>query len=169
MDKNWVEHLISEYSSGLLKYLKNHTRSAEDAEDLAQDVYVSVYEHAAEFDPEQCNEQAWLYIIAKRKLVDYYRKYRLNESLDAMEEWEVPGVDSMAQADNVMAARQAVAKGLSRLDERSRKIVIMRYFDGLDSTEVAERMNLSVANVRTLLSRALDTMQKTIGNFNFEE
>ena len=89
--------------------------------------------------------------------------------LDAMEEWEVPGVDSMAQADNVMAARQAVAKGLSRLDERSRKIVIMRYFDGLDSTEVAERMNLSVANVRTLLSRALDTMQKTIGNFNFEE
>ena len=169
MDKNWVEHLINEYSSGLLKYLKNHTRSNEDAEDLMQDVFISVYEHASEFDPEQCNEQAWLFIIAKRKLVDYYRKYRPGESLDSMEDWESPGEDSMAQAANIMAARQAVAKGLSCLDERSRKIVVLRYFNGLNSEEVAERMNLSVANVRTLLSRALNTMQAGIGNFSFEE
>lgn len=169
MNSEWTENLIKQYSSGLLKYLKSHTHSAEDAEDILQDVFVSVYEHSAEFDPERCNEQAWLYIIAKRKLVDYYRKHKTDESLDAMEDWEVPGVDSMAKATNVMSARQAVARALSRLDERSRAIVVMRYFDGLDSDEIAARMNISTANARTILSRALDTMEKELGDYDFTE
>ena len=73
MDSTWVEHLIEAYSSDLMKYLQGHVRSREDAEDLLQDVFMSVYEHCGEFDASRCNEQAWLYIIAKRKLVSYYR------------------------------------------------------------------------------------------------
>ena len=169
MNAEWVEYLIDEYSAGLLRYLKVHTHSAEDAEDILQDVFISVYEHSGEFDETKCNEQAWLYIIAKRKLVDYYRKSKQEASLDDMEDWEVPGVDDMGKALNVMAARQAVAKALAHLDDRSRAVVTMKYFDGLSGEEIAERMNLSVANVRTILSRALDAMEGVLGNFDFEE
>lgn len=169
MDSQWVEHLINEYSSGLLKYLAAHTHSREDAEDLMQEVFVSVYEHCAEFDPERCNEQAWLFIIAKRKLVSYYRKYRIDDSIDAMEDYELPGDDSMAQATNLMACRQAVARALTKLDERSRKIIVLRFFNGLSSEETAERMGLSAANVRTIQSRAMKIMEKELGSFSFEE
>lgn len=169
MDEIWVEQLIEKYSSGLLKYLKSHTRSAEDAEDILQEVMLSVYEHREGFDPSKCNEQAWLYIIAKRKLIDYYRRYKPGDSLDAMEDWQVPGDNSMDQATNIMSARQAVAKGLMKLDERSRKIVVLRYFDGMSTEEVADMMNMSSANVRTVLSRALDSMETAIGDFDFSE
>lgn len=169
MDSQWVEHLIKEYSSGLLKYLTAHTHSREDAEDILQDVYMSVYEHCAEFDPERCNEQAWLYIIAKRKLVSYYRKYRLDDSIDAMEDYEIPGDDSMAQATNLMACRQAVAKGLRSLDERSRDIVVLKYFSGLSYAEISDRMDISEGNARVICSRALKAMEDVLGTFDFEE
>lgn len=167
MDEKWVEHLIDVYSSGLLRYLKSHTRSSEDAEDILQDVFLSVYEHCADFDESRCNEQAWLYIIAKRKLVDYYRRYKLNDSLDEMEDYQLPGDNSMAEATNLMAARQAVAVALNKLDARSRQIVVMRFFDGLSSDEIADRLDLTPQNVRTIQSRALDVMEKEIGDFDF--
>lgn len=169
MDAAWVEHLIKEYSSGLLKYLISHSHSREDAEDILQDVFVSVYEHCAEFDPERCNEQAWLFIIAKRKLVSYYRSSKQEDSLDAMEDYEVPGDNSMAQATNLMACRQAVALALQKLDERSRMVVIMRFFENLTSEEIAERLGLSSSNVRTIQSRAMKVMEQELGSFDFEE
>ena len=168
MDSSWVEHLINEYSSALLRYIRQHTTNAEDAEDILQDVFISVYEHASEFDETKCNEQAWLYIIAKRKLIDYYRKKKGERSLDEMEDWEIPGDDSMAKATNIISARQSIANALAQLDERSRAIVIHKYFDGMSAEEIAAKMNLSIANVRTILSRALDSMESSIGSFEFD-
>ena len=169
MSEEWVQHLITAYSSQLLKYLINHTHSREDAEDLLQDVMISVYEHRAEFDPERCNEQAWLYIIAKRKLVSYYRKFKQNDSIDEMEDFQLPSDNSMAEATNLMACRQAVALALSKLDERSREIVVLRYFNGLSYAEIASSLGISEGNARVIHSRALDTMKKELGDFEFSE
>lgn len=169
MDESWVQHLITEYSSGLLKYLVHHAHSREDAEDLLQDVFLSVYEHCGEFDPSRCNEQAWLYIIAKRKLVSYYRRFKQNDSIDEMEDYQLPGDNSMAEATNLMACRQAVALALKKLDERSREVVVLRYFNGMSYAEISSAMGISEGNARVIHTRALDVMKKEIGDFAFEE
>lgn len=169
MDGQWVEHLISEYSSGLLKYLVSHCHSHEDAEDILQDVFISVYEHCEEFDPVKCNEQAWLYIIAKRKLVSYYRKYKMQDSIDEMEDYQLPGEDPMAEAANVMACRQAVARGLMKLDERSRDVVVLRYFEEKSYSEIAQIVGITESNARVICSRALTEMEKAIGSFDFSD
>ncbi len=162
MDEQWIEHLADEYSSSLLRYLMHHTDSREDAEDLLQEVLLSCHKHAGGFDPERCNEQAWLYIIAKRKLVSYYRAKKDQVSLDAMEPDLTPGRDDMAKAVNVMAYRQTLAQTLSRLDERSREIIILRYLKGLSPEETAKRLGLTAVNVRVIQSRALAKMNKML-------
>lgn len=169
MDAEWVESLIKKYSSRLLHYLCGHTYSREDAEDLLQDIFVSVYEHSSEFDPSRCNEEAWLYIIAKRKLVSYYRAYKMNDSIDKMEDYQLPGDDSMAQATNLMACRQVIAKALSGLDERSRDVVVLKYFSGFSYKEIGDKLGTSEGNARVICSRALEKMQKLIGNFELSE
>lgn len=162
MDEQWTEHLMVEYSAALLKYIMHHTSSREDAEDIMQEVFLSCHRHAAEFDPARCNEQAWLYIIAKRKLISYYRAKKDQVSLDAMEADLTPGGDDMTKAVNVMACRQAVAKALSKLDERSRAIIILRYLKGRSPDEVANYLGLTSGNVRVIQSRALDKMSKIL-------
>lgn len=162
MDNNWLEHLKTEYGTALLKYLKVHTRSNEDAEDIFQEVFLSVFEHSDSFDPERCSEQAWLYIIAKRKLIDHYRKSRSDVSLSELENFVPDGDTFTEQAENLIFARQQLAKALRSLDERSRKIVILRYLEGYDTEQTAKMMNLSLSNARTILSRALRKMQNSI-------
>ncbi len=167
MNEQWIEHLMHDYSAALLKYLMHHTSSREDAEDILQEVFLSCHRHAAEFDPERCNEQAWLYIIAKRKLISYYRAKKDQVSLDAMEPDLTPGHDDMSKAINVMACRQAVAKALSKLDERSRSIIVLRYLKGLSSDEVAKRLGITPGNVRVIQSRALDKMSVALEDSDF--
>ena len=162
MDEQWIEHLAVEYSPALLKYLMYHTGSREDAEDLLQEVLLSCHKHAAEFDPERCNEQAWLYIIAKRKLVSYYRAKKDQVSLDAMEPDLTPGRDDMAKAVNVMSCRQALAQVLSKLDERSREVIILRFLKGYSPEETAKRLGISAGNVRIIQSRTLAKMNKML-------
>ena len=83
-------------------------------------------------------------------------------SLDAMEPDLTPGRDDMAKAVNVMACRQALAQTLSRLDERSREVIILRYLKGLSPEETARRLGLSAVNVRVIQSRALDKMNRLL-------
>ena len=169
MDAEWVEHIIKDYSPRLLHYLMNHTHSREDAEDMMQEIFVSVYEHCSEFDPSRCNEEAWLYIIAKRKIVSYYRKFKQLESIDEMEDFQLPGDNSMAQATNLMACCQAVAKALTSLDERSRDVVVLKYFHDLGYKEIGQKLGISEGNARVICSRALEKMQDLLGDFEFSE
>ena len=70
-------------------------------------------------------------------------------------------VDSAArEAAGLMEFRGAVARLLLTLDERSRTVLVLRYFEGLDSQQVAERMGLSPVNVRVIQSRALNALRQ---------
>jgi RNA polymerase sigma factor (sigma-70 family) len=69
----------------------------------------------------------------------------------------------------LMACRQAVAQALSKLDERSRNVIVLRYIKGLSPDETAKLLNLSSGNVRVIQSRALDKMKKLLESFDFSE
>ena len=161
MDEQWVERLVEENRSALLAYFRRHLSGREDAEDLLQEVFLSCYRHRESFDPARCSEKAWLYVIAKNRLRQYYRDTKQTVSLDEMSENGAEPADSAAQeAAGLMECRDAVARLLLTLDERSRTVLVLRYFEGLDSQQVAERMGLSPVNVRVIQSRALNALRE---------
>ena len=161
MDKQWVERLVEENRSALLAYIRRHVSNREDAEDMLQEVFLSCYRHRESFDPARCSEKAWLYVITKNRLRQYYRDTRQTVSLDEMSESGAEPADSTAQeAVRLMECRDATAKLLLTLDERSRTVLVLRYFEGLDSQQVAERMGLSPVNVRVIQSRALNALRE---------
>ena len=61
-----------------------------------------------------------------------------------------------------MECRDLVAKLLLTLDERSRTVLILRYFQQLDSQQIAQRMGLSPVNVRVIQSRAMEKLRQTM-------
>ena len=161
MDDQWVEQLFCSNRSALLAFLHRHAANREDAEDLLQDVFMACYRHKDSFDPRRCSETAWLYVIAKNRLKQYYRDQKPVSSLEEMAEngQELPDWSSK-EAAGVMECRDLVAKLLLTLDERSRTVLVLRYFEGLDSQQVAERMGLSPVNVRVIQSRALNALRE---------
>ena len=163
MDDQWVEQLFCSNRSALLAFLQRHVASREDAEDLLQDVFMACYRHKDDFDPARCSETAWLYVIAKNRLKQYYRDQKPVSSLEEMAEngQELPDWSSK-EAAGVMECRDLVAKLLLTLDERSRTVLILRFFQELDAQQIAQRMGLTPGNVRVIQSRAIASLRQAM-------
>lgn len=166
MKDQWITHLMQEHSENLLRFLLSHTNNREDAEDLMQDVFTSCYKAQERFDSTKCSEVAWLFIIAKNKLKNYYRDKKNTVSLDAIDVEQKDTKDYMEQAVHVMHCREVAAKAIKRLDERSQKIILLRFFEEKSHDEIAEIMNLTTGNVRVIQSRALKQMEEYINKYH---
>ena len=167
MNEQWTTHLIQEYSDGLLRYLSMHTDCKEDAEDLMQDVFASCYKARDSFDSSRCSEQAWVFVLAKNRLKNYYRDKKANISLDSFEYEKEDPVDYMTQAVNTMRCREIAAEVIKTLDERARKIIILRFFEEKSHEEIGEILGLSTGNVRVIQGRALKKMEEYLKeNYN---
>ena len=163
MDDQWVEHLVQNNRSALLAFLQRHVANREDAEDLLQDVFMACYRHKDSFDPERCSETAWLFVIAKNRLKQYYRDQKPVSSLEELAENGQELADwSTQEAASLMECRDLVAKLLLTLDERSRTVLILRFFQELDSQQIAQRMGLSPVNVRVIQSRAISSLRQAM-------
>ncbi len=161
-----VEEWVVKYSGSLRSWLSSRMNSREDVEDLMQDVFLACYRHQDQFDPERCSEKAWVFIVAKNMLISHYRRSGRTESLDElMEEGgsAAEPVDNAASQAALMTENRAlVASLLEKLDERSRTVIIMRFFGGMEHQAIADQLGTSSGNVRIIQKRALEKMQKML-------
>ena len=160
MKEQWITRLMQEHSESLLRFLLSHTDNREDAEDLMQDVFTSCYKAQDRFDSSKCSEVAWLFIIAKNRLKNYYRDKKTTVSLDDTAVEQKDTKDYVAQAIHLMHCREVTAQAIKQLDERSQKIILLRFFEERSHDEIAEIMNLTTGNVRVIQSIALKQMEE---------
>ncbi|MBR5229437.1 MAG: sigma-70 family RNA polymerase sigma factor [Firmicutes bacterium] len=160
MNEQWTAHLIEEYSDGLFRFLSMHTECKEDAEDLMQDVFANCYKARDNFDSSRCSEQAWVFVLAKNRLKNYYRDKKNNISLDSFEYEKKDPVDYMSQAIHTMRCREIAAEVIKTLDERAKKIIILRFFEEKSHEEIGSILGLSTGNVRVIQGRALKKMEE---------
>lgn len=161
-----VEEWVEKYSGSLRQWLNARVNSREDVEDLMQEVFLACYRHQDEFDPSRCGEKAWVFIVAKNMLYSYFRRSGRTESLDALLEEAgsaaEPIAEAASQAAELTEQRMLAASLLEQLDERSRTILILRFWGGLDHQAIADRLGLSAGNVRVIQKRALTKLQKIL-------
>lgn len=162
----WVEHLMQSYGESLFQYVVKHTDTREDAEDIVQEIFLSCYKYRNKFDETRCNEHAWLYILAKNRLKNYYRDKKTAVSLEEQVVEPDSGIDYAEQVVHTMACRELTAKALQQLDERAQKIIVLRFFQGKSHDEIAELMKLNTGNVRVIQSRALKAMEEYLKDKN---
>jgi RNA polymerase sigma-B factor len=84
-------------------------------------------------------------------------------SLDAPIDEERTEMDSVGSIDaqyEIAEQRLTIVEGLGALRERERKIVLLRFHDGLTQTEIAERMGISQMHVSRLLTQSLAAMRQ---------
>ena len=159
MKEQWIARLMQEHSEGLLRFLSSHTDNREDAEDLMQEIFTSCYKAHERFDSSKCSEVAWLFIIAKNRLKNYYRDKKTSSSLDAIEVEQKDSTDYMEKAVHLMHCRDVAAEVIKTLDKRSQQIILLRFFEEKSHEEIADMLNLTVGNVRVIQCRALKQME----------
>jgi RNA polymerase sigma-70 factor (ECF subfamily) len=127
--------------------------SEPDAEDLTQDVYEAALSALAEARIGAAPDLAWLYTVARRRLVDTWRK-RLPEPL----------ADDLAAPEATYAPRiaDALLAGVRRLPRRQREVVVLKLLRGLSFAEIAERVGASEEACRMRMSRGLAELRRSL-------
>jgi RNA polymerase sigma-70 factor (ECF subfamily) len=96
--------------------------------------------------------------------VDHYRSRKKTTSVDALAEQGVLIPDEKRGADQILAKADAalVRTKLSQLREEHHDVILFRYFQELDISEIAERMERTENATRVLLHRAMKELQKLL-------
>lgn len=147
--------LMARHGRGLRTFATRYLGHAADAEDVVQEVFVTVWKQAARFDPGRARASTWLYRITANRCIDQRRRRALRNFFGLDDIAEEPAAPE-ANAETATAARQELAivrDGLSRLPERQRMALLLRAVGELDIGAIAEVMGASAGSVEQLLVR----------------
>jgi RNA polymerase sigma factor (sigma-70 family) len=132
---------------------------AAEAEDVAQDVFVSFYrKHPADAS----YAAPWLYAASAHTALNVLRSRKRRGRRDAVEALRRDGqAPDPAEAAETAETRSEVRAALARLPERSAALLALRY-SGLSYEEIAAALGLRQSSIGTLLRRAEDAFRKEV-------
>ena len=148
--------LYQRYLSPLYRYLYRRLSNAHDAEDLTTQVFIEVLEGLAthRYREGGCFV-AWLFTIARRRLIDFYRK-RPSAPLDDTPSPEPSLVAAIEKGQDM----QRLTYLLSRLDEDQQELLRLRFSAGLSFSEMSILDGRSEAAVKMAVYRTLDFLRE---------
>ena len=146
------EALVDRYQVRLLAFCRGMLASAEDAEDVLQEVFVAAHK-AILADNRAIKARPWLYRIARNRCLNHLRK-PVPEGQDTMDVHAHENGVTVADRVQKRAEFRALISDVQHLPETQRSALLLREIDALSYEEIAVAMDTTVPAVKSLLVRA---------------
>ena len=165
--------LYERTSGHLLAVLLRIQRNRTLAEDLLQEVYVSVWKAAGTFDAARSQPLTWLTHIARNRAIDSLRRAQTQPQMESTtrdEDDERPDATE-ATADSapgplellgLASQKRELSACMERLSPPQRQSVALAFFDGLSHAEVAAQLREPLGTVKSWVRRALATLKSCL-------
>jgi RNA polymerase sigma-70 factor (ECF subfamily) len=148
----------------LLAYSFFHNR--EDALDIVQETFLRLYQKVQMYEKGR-NFRNWLLQIAKNICIDHYRKNQRKRS-----EWEMDadiGEMNVAAEDDKnfrsLDLKDIMKRCLRKLTEKQRMIFVMKQYNQLKYTEIAQILGISQGTVKSLHSKAVQNLKAVMAPY----
>jgi RNA polymerase sigma-70 factor (ECF subfamily) len=134
-----------------------------EAEDLLHDVFIEVWRQAADYDESRGTVRAWLLMRMRSRALDRRKAAAFSKRAD------LPAPDAIAAAvgdshsgedPELGADRDAVRRALAELPAEQRQVLELGYFEGLSSSEIAERVRAPIGTVKSRVAAALTKLRQ---------
>ncbi len=164
--------LLHRYRTPLVNFLYRMVRNREQAEDLAQEVFIRVYRARADYVP-SAKFTTWLFRIATNLALNSVRDtrhQRMEVSLDApvtvdSEDGDERTIDVAEKNPNIEehlvqeAQRDMIRHSIDKLPEKQRAAVLLHKYQDLDYGEISKILECSESALKSLLFRAYETLR----------
>ncbi|BDX39311.1 RNA polymerase sigma factor [Tenuifilaceae bacterium CYCD] len=169
-DHKAFAEFVDKYQRMVIVTCRGFVGSYHEAEDLAQDVFVELYESLPSFRKES-KLSTWIYRIAVNKSLNYVRKKKREKLLlnfgfgskDNKGECDTPltsFVGSEADHGIVLAEEKKMLKdAINKLPQNQKAALILSKYQDLSYKEIAEVMEVSISSVESLLFRAKSNLR----------
>ena len=152
VDEEKFTHLVNTYSETLRRNLRRFITLQDDIEDAIQETFIRVLQRGQFIELE--NPGAFLFRTARNILIDRYRKRRLEKTANNYQSGtyaDSRGEVYLDYSEMTIAYQQA----LSELPRKCRQVFLMRRYDGVTNSEIAEILGISTRMVQKHMIKAL--------------
>ena len=170
MNKQLLEHYIEAYGTDIYSFCIRLTQNREQAEELYQDTFLAMCEK--EDWMEEGNVKSYLLGITIKLWQNRKRKFAWRKRIAA----EIPiskeqGLEAFSADENLeqhmvsKEEQEAVWKAVFKLPEQLRIVILLYYMEDFKVAEIAEKLSLSISNVKSKLMRARRYLKQELEDF----
>ena len=149
-DETAFEQLMTAHIDRVYGIATRMLGNESDAEDVAQEVFLRLWRHAAQWQPNRAKVYTWLYKVTANLCLDRLRR-RQTQSLDGVPEQEYPPEQQITLEEQELS--QHVMAALQSLPDRQRLALVLCHYEELPQKQVADIMESSVEALESLLAR----------------
>jgi len=169
-DKEAYARFYDLYAERIYRFIYFKVNSVVDAQDLTSEVFLKLWQ-TIKNGKEIKKLNAFIYIIARNSVIDFYRHKSRRESKEQAIDGAIPLF--IADEKNDLLKKQlidsdlaTVVQGLGNLKDEYREVIILRFMDELSVAEIAKILKKSSGAVRVIIYRALKALKETINPLN---
>lgn len=159
-DRNAFDRLVHRHLASIHRYLWRLTGSPEDAEELAQETFLRLWQRAASYRPGKARLTTWLHRVAHNLAVDELRRRRPQGSVaddEAVDDSADPEAGALAAE-----TRRRLDAAIRALPASQRSALLLCQVQGLSNREAASVLDVSVRGLESLLARARRNLRESL-------
>jgi RNA polymerase sigma-70 factor (ECF subfamily) len=158
-DKSAFSIIFKHFSPRLKSYFIKAGAADNQAEEIIQEVMISVWTKASSYDKNKSSVSTWLYTIARNKRIDKIRKEKRHYMLESDEGLEIP-VDS-TQEEEIMSTElsKKVDDYMKNLPKEQAKLLKLSYFNEKTHVDIAKELNIPLGTVKSRIRLALSKIK----------
>jgi len=174
--KTDFEKIVESYQEKVRNTCFRYVNNSEDADDIAQEVFVKVYESLDTFR-EEAQLSTWIYRIAVNKSLDFLRSKnrkkrftKLTSIFQKVNDDEemviaIPVLENPQQVMEDNERKEVLNWAISKLPENQKTAIILSKYEGFSNKEITEIMNISLSAVESLVHRAKKNLHKQLSSY----
>ncbi|MCX8092688.1 MAG: sigma-70 family RNA polymerase sigma factor [Candidatus Goldbacteria bacterium] len=170
-DKKAFDNIITFYRETVIDICYKYLRNRDDALDMAQEVFYSVYNSIKSFEFKS-RFSTWIYRICVNLCINKLDKYRrrkyyetesLDEEKDDSQHVNIPNHRDLHDRQiEYKETRELIMKQIAYLSEKEQKIFILRDIQGFEYKEISEIMKLPLGSIKSTLNRAREKIKEKL-------
>lgn len=146
MTGNEYNQCVDLYADGLFRFIVKNLRHEEDARDVVQNSFEILWRRHGELEFEKA--KSYLFTTAYHNMIDHLRKTKRISLVDSFREEE------RVTEQKIHDTKAVIEKGLQRLNERQRSLVMLKDYEGYSYEEIGRITGLNASQVKVYLHRA---------------
>lgn len=162
-DRKAFADLFGHFAPRIKTYLQRGGLAGAIAEDMMQDVLLTVWNKAEQFDPGRASAQAWIFGIARNLKIDVLRRSRLA----AQEATVFEDVATEPLADAIVQAGEesrSIRRAMEELPEDQVAVLRLAFFEDLSHGEIEQVLGVPLGTVKSRLRLALGKLRRALGD-----
>jgi RNA polymerase sigma-70 factor (ECF subfamily) len=164
-DERAIEELVRRYDEPLYSFAYRFVGSETFAQDVVQEVFLTLWRDAARYDPARGEVSSWLLTMTRYKAIDLVRRETgpRRRTVEADLSLEPSNVDVYEEAW-LSERRDRVRAALQELTESQREAVTMAFYGGLTYPEVAAALSIPLGTAKTRIRDGLIRLRRALGD-----